>query len=80
MVPNLPSNTFIYLYVGTLIGCTQTDVKEEDTSTSEMSQTLQPALCPEEGEVSWMSTHGCVLGTESAGIEYFLNIPYASPP
>ena len=27
-----------------------------------------------------MSTHGCILGTESEGIEYFLNIPYASPP
>ena len=27
-----------------------------------------------------MTSHGCVLGTTSLGLEYFFNIPYAEPP
>ena len=80
MTPNLMPNILMSLTIGSLFGCTRTEVKQDDTAAPEESATLQPAPCPEDGELSWMSTHGCVVGTESAGIEYFLNIPYASPP
>ena len=73
------STAILFLWSGTLIGCAQTDDKQHDTNITDATAP-EPAPCPEGSELSWMSTHGCVIGTESNGLEYFLNIPYASPP
>ncbi len=76
----LQPTVILHLWIGSLFGCTQTENKQEDTSVPDVVDVLEPASCPEGNELSWMSTHGCVIGAESTGIEYFLNIPYASPP
>ena len=71
---------FLCLFNGMLTACRQTESKQSDTSQPEIENGPVAAICPEGNEVSLMSTHGCILGTESNGLEYYLNIPYASPP
>ena len=65
-----------------LIACTTkgSTVIDQDTAALPEPPPSAAADCPEDAENAVMTSHGCVLGTTSLGLEYFLNIPYAEPP
>jgi para-nitrobenzyl esterase len=69
--------TFITLY---LFSCDPGKTQSAGNDTGKTETEPVPAVCPEDVEHSLMSSHGCILGKESGGLEHFLNIPFALPP